>query len=150
MTELSAISHTGVELERHAVTRRSLAVFYLSAAREGNFSAPVREWLNRGIDAWVRSGSKLPLERCLGLPGTAMQLQLALRDLYLRRASSYFLGTTADQARALAKYAAEFQCDLWPAWKNYPGPPERASALACAVYFALKAGQQIPDRKSVV
>ena len=63
------------------------------------------DWLCRGFSAFLASGGKVPLERCLRLPTNERALRRALRDHWLRRA--------------------------WLQLRLSLGPPRRARRLLC-------------------
>lgn len=101
--------------------------------------------LQRGFSGWLVSGGAVPLETCLHLPQTKKGFARANRDVWLRRAWQL---TDANEpwlkSCALAAEMADFAARIWPEWGKDNRPPERASALRSALFWAMKTGARIP------
>ena len=106
-------------------------------AEAGNVPA-VAEFL-RAIDRWVEDGSARPLEVYLVLPNTAARRHRYRRDKWLTRAARHLDATGPwSLAHALKEKLDMFASrGPWLAWRDDGAPPEGASELRTALFYAM-------------
>jgi hypothetical protein len=105
------------------------------------------DWLCKGFSAFLASGGRLPLERCLRLPTNERGLRRARRDYWLRRAWLQ-LDTTLSSWRRSEVLAAElhrFQAGKWARWCALDEPPAGVSALDQALFEAFRSHERVPN-----
>lgn len=101
--------------------------------------AEVAEHL-RAIDRWVEDGNARPLEAYLALPNTAARRRRYRRDKWLTRAARQL---DAPGPWSLAQALKE-ELDMfasrgpWLAWRDDGAPPEGASELRTALFYAMR------------
>jgi hypothetical protein len=105
------------------------------------------DWLCRGFSAFLASGGKLPLERCLRLPTNERALRRARRDHWLRTAWQQIDGSVSSWRRSelLAVEVHRFQIGKWLRWSNLEQPPSGASALDGALFEAFRSHERVPS-----
>lgn len=110
-----------------------------------------RSWVQSGFARWMRCGGSVPLERCLGLPKTRRQAKLRERDHWLKQAAMLLnQGTQYAIMNALADELEAFVSrGPWRVWQSLSAPPEGASELRTALFYAVKAndGKTIAARQ---
>ena len=104
------------------------------------------DWLCRGFSAFLASGGKLPLERCLRLPTNERALRRARRDHWLRRAWLQLDGVPSSWRRSerLAAEVHRFHVAKWPRWSSLPQAPSEASPLEEALFEAFRSHERVP------
>ena len=104
------------------------------------------DWLCRGFSAFLASGGKLPLERCLRLPTNERALRRARRDHWLRRAWLQLEGVSSSWRRSerLAVEVHRFQLAKWPRWSSLHQAPSEASPLEEALFEAFRSHERVP------
>ncbi len=104
-------------------------------------------WLSKGFSAFLASGGRLPLERCLRLPKNESALRRARRDHWLRRAwlQLHEAGSSWRRSEALAVEVHRFQTLKWPRWSALDQPPAGASALDAALFEAFRSHVRVPN-----
>ena len=104
------------------------------------------DWLCRGFSAFLASGGKLPLERCLRLPTNERALRRARRDHWLRRAWLQLEGVSSSWRRSerLAAEVHRFHVAKWPRWSSLHQAPADASALEEALFEAFRSHERVP------
>lgn len=104
------------------------------------------EWLRRGFSAFLASGGKLPLERCLHLPTNERALRRARRDQWLRRAWMLLSGASSSWRRSemLAAEVHRFQVSKWVRWSSLDRAPAGANALEEALFEAFRSHERVP------
>ncbi|NUZ06064.1 hypothetical protein [Piscinibacter koreensis] len=105
------------------------------------------DWLCRGFSAFLASGGKLPLERCLRLPTNERALRRARRDHWLRLAWQEIDATVSSWRRSemLAVEVHRFQIGKWLRWANFEQAPAGASALDSALFEAFRSHERVPS-----
>lgn len=100
--------------------------------------AAAAAWVARGLSAWLNFNGAVPLPRCLGLPTHPRDVRIRLRNLWLIEAARLIEAATTpwDRAKQLAAACKRFDDLQWPAWKDAPLPPVRATQLQAALFFA--------------
>lgn len=79
------------------------------------------------------------MNRFLGLPTTGAQLHRAVRDFWLRKAALLLTdGAELDIARLHQEFSTFITRGAWPSWRKLDLPPENASELRRALFFAAK------------
>lgn len=110
-----------------------------------------RTWVQSGFARWMRCGGVVPLERCLGLPKTRKQAKRRECDYWLKKAALMLnKGTPHATLNALADELDAFVSrGPWRVWQALPAPPEGASELRTALFYAVKAndGKTIKTRQ---
>ena len=105
------------------------------------------DWLCRGFSAFLGSGGKLPLQRCLRLPTNEPAVQRARRDHWLRRA--WLLLDAAQSAwrrsELLAAEIQRFQTGKWLRWSGLDALPVSANALDIALFEAFRSHARVPS-----
>ena len=103
-------------------------------------------WLCKGFSAFLASGGKLPLERCLRLPTNERALQRAQRDHWLRVAWLQLDPTASSWRRSelLAHEVHRFQVK-WPRWSQLNETPAGARPVDQALFQAFRAHQRVPS-----
>ena len=104
------------------------------------------DWLCRGFSAFLASGGKLPLERCLRLPTNERALRRARRDHWLRRAWLQVEGASSSWRRSeqLASEVHRFHVGKWPRWSALEQAPADASALEKSLFEAFRSHERVP------
>jgi hypothetical protein len=104
------------------------------------------EWLCKGFSAFLASGGRLPLERCLRLPTNERALRRARRDHWLRRAWLQFDSTLSSWRRSemLASEVHRFQVGKWARWCGLDELPAGASAFDQALFEAFRSHERVP------
>lgn len=104
------------------------------------------DWLCRGFSAFLASGGKLPLERCLRLPTNERALRRARRDHWLRRAWLELEGPSSSWRRSekLAAEVRRFHVAKWPRWSSLDQPPPEASAFEKSLFEAFRSHERVP------
>jgi hypothetical protein len=105
------------------------------------------EWLSKGFSAFLSSGGRLPLERCLRLPKSHNALRRARRDHWLRQAWLELseIGSTWRRSEALVAEIRRFETSKWPRWSALESPPAGTSALHAALFEAFRAHERMPS-----
>jgi hypothetical protein len=103
-------------------------------------------WLCKGFSAFLASGGKLPLERCLRLPTNERALQRAQRDHWLRVAWQQLDPAASSWRRSelLANEVHRFQVK-WARWSQLTEPPAGARAVDQALFEAFRAHKRVPS-----
>lgn len=103
-------------------------------------------WLQDGFNAFLASGGKLPLERCLHLPTNERTLSRARRDHWLRQAWLALSDETSTWRRSerLAAEVQRFDSFRWRRWASLPEPPAGCSALERALFHAFRSHDRVP------
>ena len=117
-----------------------------SAWQTTAWNAEDLDWLCRGFSAFLASGGKLPLERCLRLPTNERALRRARRDHWLRRAWLQVEGVSSSWRRSerLAVEVHRFHVAKWPRWSSLHQAPAEASALEEALFEAFRSHERVP------
>ena len=104
-------------------------------------------WLCKGFSAFLASGGKLSLERCLRLPVNERELQRAQRDYWLRAAWQLLDPAVSDWRRSelLADEVRRFLTGKWARWSRLGCLPGGASALDQALFEAFRAHERVPS-----
>lgn len=104
------------------------------------------DWLCRGFSAFLASGGKLPLERCLRLPTNERALRRARRDHWLRRAWMQLEDEPSSWRRSerLAVEVHRFQAGKWPRWSTLDQAPADARPLEKSLFEAFKSHERVP------
>jgi hypothetical protein len=105
------------------------------------------DWLCKGFSAFLASGGRLPLERCLHLPTNERALRRARRDHWLRRA---WLELDPDvspwrRSELLAAEVHRFQAGRWARWSGLEQVPAGSSALDAALFEAFRSHERVPS-----
>lgn len=105
------------------------------------------DWLCRGFSAFLGSGGKLPLQRCLHLPTNEPAVQRARRDHWLRRAWLLLDETQSAWRRSelLAAEIQRFHSIKWARWSHLSSLPPSASALDMALFQAFRSHARVPS-----
>jgi hypothetical protein len=105
------------------------------------------DWLCKGFSAFLASGGRLPLERCLHLPTNERALRRARRDHWLRRAWSDLQTEPSPWRRSemLAAEVRRFESRKWARWSSLEQPPDGSSALESALFEAFRAHERVPS-----
>lgn len=103
-------------------------------------------WLCKGFSAFLASGGRLSLERCLRLPANERALQRAQRDHWLRSAWQLLdPGLSAwRRSELLAEEVRRFQATKWPRWSQLGHPSPGARAVDEALFQAFSAHSRVP------
>ena len=103
-------------------------------------------WLCKGFSAFLASGGKLPLERCLRLPTNERALQRAQRDHWLRLAWQQLDPTLSAWRRSelLAHEVHRFQVLKWPRWANLAQAPAGARPVEQSLFEAFRSHERVP------
>ncbi len=103
-------------------------------------------WLCKGFSAFLASGGKLPLERCLRLPTNERALQRAQRDHWLRMAWQHVDPAASAWRRSelLANEVHRFQAVKWPRWQQLTQAPAGARAVDQALFEAFRSHERVP------
>ena len=104
-------------------------------------------WLRKGFSAFLASGGKLPLERCLRLPTNERALQRAQRDHWLRVAWQQVDATASAWRRSemLANEVHRFQAIKWARWSQLSEAPAGARAVDQALFEAFRSHERVPS-----
>lgn len=104
-------------------------------------------WLCKGFSAFLASGGKLSLERCLRLPTNERALQRAQRDYWLRAAWQLLDPTVSPWRRSelLAEEVRRFQATKWSRWSQLGNPPAGARAVDQALFDAFRSHERVPS-----
>lgn len=104
-------------------------------------------WLCKGFSAFLASGGKLPLERCLRLPSNERALQRAQRDHWLRVAWQQLDPAASAWRRSelLANEVHRFQCGKWARWSQLAHAPAGARPVDQALFEAFRAHARVPS-----
>lgn len=104
-------------------------------------------WLCKGFSAFLASGGKLSLERCLRLPTNERALQRAQRDHWLRVAWQLLDPAVSPWRRSelLAEEVRRFQAAKWVRWSQLGAPPSGARALDQALFDAFRSHERVPS-----
>ena len=102
-------------------------------------------WLCKGFSAFLASGGRLPLERCLRLPTNERALQRAQRDHWLRVAWQQTDPNASAWRRSelLANEVQRFQVK-WARWSQASEAPESARPIDRALFEAFRAHKRVP------
>jgi hypothetical protein len=105
------------------------------------------DWLCRGFSAFLASGGKLPLERCLRLPTNERALRRARRDHWLRLAWLQIGGSVSAWRRSemLAVEIHRFQSGKWLRWLELDEAPAGSNALETDLFEAFKSYERVPN-----
>jgi hypothetical protein len=105
------------------------------------------DWLCKGFSAFLASGGRLPLERCLHLPTNERALRRARRDHWLRRAWLQLDAAVSAWRRSemLAAEIHRFQASKWSRWTTLEQPPAGASAVDKALFEAFRSHERVPS-----
>ncbi|MEF7616155.1 hypothetical protein V4F39_19730 [Aquincola sp. MAHUQ-54] len=105
------------------------------------------DWLSKGFSAFLASGGRLPLERCLHLPTNESALRRARRDHWLRHAWSCLETESSPWRRSelLAAEVRRFESRKWARWSMLERPPEGCGALDRALFEAFRAHGRVPS-----
>jgi hypothetical protein len=103
-------------------------------------------WLCKGFAAFLASGGKLPLERCLRLPANERSLRRSCRDHWLREAWLRVDAAASSWRRSerLAVEVQRFQSGKWARWSLLDEAPASASAVEAALFQAFKSHERVP------
>jgi hypothetical protein len=103
-------------------------------------------WLCKGFSAFLSSGGKIPLERCLCLPTNERALRRARRDHWLRRAWLELEPTLSPWRRSemLANEIQRFQTGKWGRWSHFEHAPAGSRPLDEALFEAFRCHERIP------
>ncbi len=103
-------------------------------------------WLCKGFSAFLASGGKLSLERCLRLPTNERALQRAQRDHWLRVAWQRIDPTVSAWRRSelLADEVNRFQSVKWARWSHLEQAPAGACAVDQALLLAFRSHERVP------
>ena len=104
------------------------------------------DWLCRGFSAFLASGGKLPLERCLRLPTNERALRRARRDHWLRCAWQLLEGASSSWRRSemLAAEVHRFHVLKWARWSSLDQVPPEASELEKSLFEAFRSHERVP------
>ena len=104
-------------------------------------------WLCKGFSAFLASGGKLPLERCLRLPTNERALQRAQRDHWLRVAWQQVDPAASPWQRSelLANEIHRFQGAKWSRWSQLAQAPAGARAVDRALFEAFRSHERVPS-----
>jgi hypothetical protein len=104
-------------------------------------------WLCKGFSAFLSSGGKIPLERCLCLPTNERALRRARRDHWLRRAWLELDPTLSPWRRSelLATEIHRFQSAKWSRWSQFERSPTGIRPLDEALFEAFRCQERIPS-----
>ncbi|MEF7616548.1 hypothetical protein V4F39_21710 [Aquincola sp. MAHUQ-54] len=104
------------------------------------------DWLSKGFNAFLASGGRLPLERCLKLPTNERALRRALRDRWLRHAWAHLDDEPSPWRRSelLAAEIRRFESRKWARWSTLDQPPDGSSSLEAALFEAFRAHGRVP------
>lgn len=105
------------------------------------------DWLCKGFSAFLASGGRLPLERCLRLPTNERALRRARRDYWLRRAWLQLDPTLSSWRRSelLASELHRFQVGKWSRWSALEDAPAGTSAFDQALFEAFRSHERVPN-----
>jgi hypothetical protein len=86
--------------------------------------AEAAAWAAGGLSAWLHGDGRVSLQRCLGLPTRARNVQIGLRNRWLLEAASFVTAST-EWAKAAALHAEieAFESRRWPCWRRDNLPP---------------------------
>ena len=103
-------------------------------------------WLCKGFSAFLASGGKLSLERCLKLPANERALQRARRDYWLRAAWQLLDPAVSAWRRSelLAEEIRRFQAGKWARWSELGQPAADARTVDQALFEAFRSHQRVP------
>jgi hypothetical protein len=104
------------------------------------------DWLCKGFSAFLASGGRLPLERCLHLPTSDRALRRARRDYWLRRAWLLLDDSVSSWRRSelLAAEIQRFHASKWTRWSALEATPPGVSALDEALFEAFRSDERVP------
>ncbi|CAN5207381.1 hypothetical protein BH11PSE9_BH11PSE9_00400 [soil metagenome] len=104
-------------------------------------------WLRKGFSAFLASGGKLPLERCLRLPTNERALQRAQRDHWLRVAWQHLDPAASSWRRSelLAGEVHRFQAGKWARWSQLAEAPAGARPVDHALFEAFRSHERVPS-----
>jgi hypothetical protein len=105
------------------------------------------DWLCKGFSAFLASGGRLPLERCLRLPTSERALRRARRDYWLRRAWLLLDVAMSPWRRSelLAGEIQRFQASKWARWSALEQPPTGVGSLDEALFEAFRSHERVPS-----
>lgn len=103
-------------------------------------------WLCKGFTAFLASGGKLSLERCLRLPTNERALQRAKRDHFLRAAWRLLDATASPWQRSelLSEEVRRFQATKWARWSQLGQAAAGARAIDHALFEAFRSHARVP------
>lgn len=104
-------------------------------------------WLCKGFRAFLASGGRLSLERCLRLPANERALQRAQRDHWLRAAWQLLDPSLSAWRRSelLAEEVRRFQATKWARWSQLGRPSAGARAVDEALFQAFSSHSRVPS-----
>ena len=104
-------------------------------------------WLRKGFSAFLSSGGKIPLERCLCLPTNERGLRRARRDHWLRRAWLELDAALSPWCRseALAVEVRRFQSVKWVRWSALDRVPQGSRRIEEALFEAFRCLERVPS-----
>jgi hypothetical protein len=112
-------------------------------------SPEIRDWLLEGIGAFVETGGRVSLCRCLGLRGAgvrSLEYELARveRDVFLREAFErmprYGDESPTAVADRLATMISRFESVTWPRIRHHEDPPRHLDDVQQALFHAFRHG----------
>lgn len=96
-------------------------------------------WVGRAFDAMLSNQGAMPLERCLRLPSTTTAWRKQSRDEWLCKAAAWLrVDRSWGAAQQLEKEWNRFICGYWQQWRDEEHPPELASDLNKALFYATR------------
>lgn len=139
----SPASH-GASLDASALMDKELGRAHRVATE--SFEPEDIRWLGKGFSAFLASGGKLSLERCLQLPANERALQRAQRDYWLRAAWQLLDPTVSAWRRSemLAEEVRRFQATKWVRWSQLGQPAAGARTLDHALFEAFRSHERVP------
>lgn len=104
-------------------------------------------WLCKGFSAFLASGGRLPLERCLRLPTNERALRRARRDHWLCCAWQELDPALSSWRRSemLAAEVQRFQAGRWRRWSTLEQLPQDVSLVEVALFEAFKSYDRVPS-----
>lgn len=126
------------------MARDSIALLHRLITSQGT-DAEAAEWAASGLASWLRLDGQVSLQRALGLGANTDRVRRAIRDLWLREAAALLDHLTPwGRAKELCAAGDKFERRVWPCWRGEDCPPNYATPLQGALFFALKAGTKLP------
>ena len=133
---------SGASRRHGASMADKLGVELLLSLIAGNIGPDTIAWLRRGAATTLRSGADVSLDRALRLPTTPAAWRRFQRDLHLHAAADALQETDThpNLARELTREWNTFVTrGPWLSWQDAGGPPESASRLRAALFYASRA-----------
>jgi hypothetical protein len=97
-------------------------------------------WVRQALTAYLGSAGEVPLERCLHLPSTHTAWRKTNRDQWLCKAA--FLidaeGSWSGSQKLEDEWKKFISRGPWGAWRDEENPPEHATALSEALFYATR------------